>query len=74
MDVLHAMKMYINQMVDDAGHGIKALLMDKETVKSFFLQFSFKILFWFFFSIQTDKHHQFGLCPIGNVTERGLPV
>lgn len=44
MDVLHAMKMYINQMVDDAGHGIKALLMDKETVKSFVSKSSFKIL------------------------------
>lgn len=32
MDVIYAMKLYINKMVDDAGPGIKALLMDKETV------------------------------------------
>ncbi|OTF75544.1 vacuolar protein sorting-associated protein-like protein [Euroglyphus maynei] len=32
MDVVHAMKLYINKMVDDAGPGIKALLMDKETI------------------------------------------
>ncbi|KAH7643781.1 vacuolar protein sorting-associated protein 45 [Dermatophagoides farinae] len=32
MDVIYAMKLYINKMVDDAGPGIKALLMDKETI------------------------------------------
>lgn len=32
MDLVHAMKLYINKMIDDTGPGIKALLMDKETV------------------------------------------
>lgn len=32
MDVSQSLKFYINKMVDEAGPGIKALLMDKETV------------------------------------------
>lgn len=35
MDVVHALKLYIQRMIDEAGHGIKALLMDKETVSLF---------------------------------------
>lgn len=32
MDVVQAIKFYINEMIKEAGAGIKALLMDKETV------------------------------------------
>lgn len=32
MDVVQAIKFYINEMIKEAGAGIKALLMDKETI------------------------------------------
>lgn len=41
MNVIVAVKQYITKMIDDAGPGMKVLLMDKETV-------GFKILYlWF---------------------------
>ena len=35
MDVIAAVKMYINKMLEDCGVGMKVLLMDKETVSEF---------------------------------------
>lgn len=32
MDVIAAVKFYVNRMVEDVGVGMKVLLMDKETV------------------------------------------
>lgn len=32
MDVIVAIKQYVTKMIDDAGPGMKVLLMDKETV------------------------------------------
>lgn len=32
MDVISAIKLYINKMVDESGPGMKIFLMDKETV------------------------------------------
>lgn len=32
MNVIVAVKQYITKMIDDAGPGMKVLLMDKETV------------------------------------------
>ena len=32
MDVIVALKMYLNQMISECGAGMKALLMDEETV------------------------------------------
>lgn len=37
MDVVYAVKMYVTQMIDGTGSGMKVLLMDDETVS-----FSFK--------------------------------
>jgi len=34
MDVIYAMKKYITEMIDQAGPGMKVLLMDDETVSS----------------------------------------
>lgn len=36
MDVIVAIKQYITKMIDDAGPGMKVLLMDKETVRVFY--------------------------------------
>ena len=33
MNVIVAVKQYITKMIDDAGEGMKVLLMDKDTVK-----------------------------------------
>ncbi len=35
MDVIAALKFYLNRMVDECGHGMKVLLMDRETVYNF---------------------------------------
>lgn len=32
MNVVAAIKLYVNKMIDDCGTGMKVLLMDKETV------------------------------------------
>lgn len=32
MNVVAAIKLYVNKMIDDCGAGMKVLLMDKETV------------------------------------------
>ncbi len=37
MDVIAALKFYLNRMVDECGHGMKVLLMDRETVCYFHL-------------------------------------
>lgn len=68
MDAVQAVKHYIHKMIEDAGPGIKALLMDKETVNNL----SNGALFNFSFPI--DQHYQFGECTIGNASERDLPV
>lgn len=34
MDVITAIKLYINKMTNESGPGMKILLMDKETVSS----------------------------------------
>ena len=34
MNVIVAVKQYITKMIDDAGPGMKVLLMDKETVRN----------------------------------------
>ena len=34
MNVIVAVKQYVTKMIDDAGPGMKVLLMDKETVSS----------------------------------------
>ena len=33
MNVIVAVKQYITKMIDDAGEGMKVLLMDKDTVR-----------------------------------------
>lgn len=35
MNVIMAIKLYVNKMIDDCGTGMKVLLMDKETVCHF---------------------------------------
>lgn len=33
MNVISAIKLYVDKMVDDSGPGMKILLMDKDTVR-----------------------------------------
>lgn len=37
MNVIQAVKLYINKMTNESGPGMKIILMDKETVKSLLL-------------------------------------
>lgn len=39
MDVIKAIKLYINKMTGECGPGMKILLMDKETVSLLFISF-----------------------------------
>lgn len=69
MDVVEAMKNYITEMVKETGTGIKALLMDKETVNSLQILANFIILLRLLIS---DFNRVSCLCSIGNVGERSL--
>lgn len=40
MDVITAIKLYINKMTNESGPGMKILLMDKETVCNFWYKFN----------------------------------
>ena len=37
MDAIYALKLYLDQLVNECGIGMKALLMDDETVSSILL-------------------------------------
>lgn len=39
MDVITAVKLYINKMTSESGPGMKILLMDKDTVSSVIVSF-----------------------------------
>ena len=68
MDVIEAMKKYIDEMVKETGVGIKALLMDKDTVCiAIFLYVGLSVFF-------TDLYRLSCFCTVGNVGKRGLPL
>lgn len=83
MDVISAIKMYIDKIVDESGPGMKILLMDKETVSSDTPSrcYSEKHNLLYepqcyrpYFSKFLDQYRVHGLQPVGDVAEGGVPV
>lgn len=77
MDVITAVKLYVNKMTNESGPGMKILLMDKETVRP--VQFSPYGTVIFHLTLHhpipkcLDQHYIDGIQPIGHVTKGGVP-
>lgn len=72
MNVISAIKCYIDKIVDESGPGMKILLMDKETVR--YLGF-YILLVLLICIIQFPDECRFdGLQSVGDATEGGVPV
>lgn len=71
MDLVCAIQLYINKMIEDAGPGIKTLLMDKETVC---LIIDVEANFSNFILIHLDQFLESCVCTFRNAKERDLSV
>lgn len=88
MDVITAIKLYINKMTNESGPGMKILLMDKDTVfiiiyteienKTICLLICFFLSFLLLFELKLnqnkDQHHFDGIQPIGYVAKGSLSL
>jgi hypothetical protein len=74
MNVIKAIQLYIDKMIEEAGPGMKILLMDRETVRRT-AKICFVIDFFtpIFLSI-SDFHHLHGSQPDGDASEGGLSI
>lgn len=64
MNMNVAIKLYIDKMVDEAGPGMKMLLMDKETVRKTKIKKSNSIFQCCYLVYSLDQHNFDGLQPV----------
>ena len=67
INVIEAVRSYINRMIEDCGSAIKGLVMDKETVfntNNYFVVYTISSLIGFYC--------QYGLCSIRNSSKRSI--
>lgn len=69
MNVILSIQNYVDKMVEEAGPGMKILLMDRETVS-----FSTTICSVFIDFLPTDLYHLDGNQSNGNAAQRGVSV
>lgn len=69
MNVILSIQHYVDKMVEEAGPGMKILLMDRETVS-----YTTKICFVFIDFCPTDVNHIYGDQSIGYAAKRGVLV
>lgn len=65
MNVIKAVQLYLEKIVDESGPGMKVLLMDRETVSAIFEETSFKNTF----VLSVDEHNFDGLQSVGDDAE-----
>ena len=68
INVIEAVRSYVNQMIEKCGQTMKVLVMDKETVSKQREREKDSYIFRFVLGID----YQYGLCSIGNSSKRSF--